>query len=299
MPLHTQVDESSQDAELDVNPVYVRELSCEIPRYRLPRHGVLPRTALQLVRDELILDGNARLNLATFVTTWMEPEAEQLMAECSPKNMIDKDEYPQTAELERRCMNILSNLWNAPAGSQATGCSTTGSSEACMLGGMALLWRWRARQRAAGLDATKPNLVMGTNVQVCWEKFCRYWQVEPRMVPMEAGRLHLDGPPAAAPGDEKNTGVLGVLGSTQDGSYEPVGGISDELDKLAASGGPDVPIHVDAASGGLVAPFIQPELVWDFQVSRVASINASGHKYGLVYPGVGWVVWTLSLCAAA
>jgi glutamate decarboxylase len=156
---------------------------------------------------------------------------------------------------------------------------------------MALLWRWRARRKAASADTTKPNLVMGSNVQVCWEKFCRYWQVEPRMVPMEAGRLHLDGPHAAAQCDENTIGVVAVLGSTQDGSYEPVGEISAELDKLAASGGPDVPIHVDAASGGFIAPFIQSELVWDFQVPRVASINASGHKYGLVYPGVGWVVW--------
>ena len=144
---------------------------------------MLPRTALQVVRDELILDGNARLNLATFVTTWMEPEAEQLMAECAPKNMIDKDEYPQTAELEHRCVNIIGHLWHAPHG-EAVGCSTTGSSEACMLGGMALLWRWRARRRAAGLDTARPNLVMGTNVQVCWEKFCRYWDVEPKYVPL-------------------------------------------------------------------------------------------------------------------
>src|ERR1700747_1021488 len=150
MPLHTQVDVSSQDDELDVNPVYVRELGAEIPRYRLPTHGMLPRAALQVVQDELILDGNARLNLATFVTTWMDPEAEQLMTECAAKNMIDKDEYPQTAELERRCVNILSHLWNAPAGGQATGCSTTGSSEACMLGGLALLWLWRGRGPGGG-----------------------------------------------------------------------------------------------------------------------------------------------------
>src|SRR5258708_33664871 len=145
MALHVQVDESARDTELEVNPVYFRELECAIPRYQLPEHGVLPRTALQVVRDELILDGNARLNLATFVTTWMEPEAEQLMAECAAKNMIDKDEYPQTAELERRCVNILSNLCTAPAGSQATGSSTTGPSEACKLGGLALLRGWRRR----------------------------------------------------------------------------------------------------------------------------------------------------------
>src|SRR5215472_5275821 len=171
MALHVQVDEPDRDAELEVNPVYYRDMSGEIPRYRLPDHGVLARTALQVVRDELILDGNARLNLATFVTTWMEPEAELLMAECSPKNMIDKDEYPQTAELERRCVNILGSLWNASHG-EAIGCSTTGSSEACMLGGMALLWRWRARRKAAGRPTDRPNLVMGSNVQVCWEKFC-------------------------------------------------------------------------------------------------------------------------------
>ena len=291
MPLHNQVDESSRDDELEINPVFVRETSTEIPRYRLPTHGVLPRTALQVVRDELILDGNARLNLATFVTTWMEPEADLLMAECAPKNMIDKDEYPQTAELERRCVNILSNLWNAPSGSGATGCSTTGSSEACMLGGMALLWRWRARRKAAGLDTTKPNLVMGSNVQVCWEKFCRYWQVEPHYVPMVPGRLHLGPAEAAAKCDDNTIGVVAILGSTMDGSYEPVLEISQALDRVQAERGWDIPVHVDGASGGFVAPFLQPDLEWDFRVPRVASINSSGHKYGLVYPGVGWVMW--------
>jgi glutamate decarboxylase len=289
--LHRKVPEHESRTELDINPLYFREKSCEIPRYRLPQSGVLPRTALQVVRDELILDGNARLNLATFVTTWMEPEAEQLMAECSSKNMIDKDEYPQTAELEHRCVNILGHLWNAP-GEQAVGCSTTGSSEACMLGGMALLWRWRARRRAAGLPAGRPNLVMGTNVQVCWEKFCRYWDVEPKYVPLVPGRYHLGVPEAVALCDENTIGVVAIMGSTMDGSYEPVADLAAALDALAATlGAPDVPIHVDGASGGFVAPFLQPEIEWDFRVPRVASINASGHKYGLVYPGVGWIIW--------
>jgi glutamate decarboxylase len=289
--LHKRVAEHEADAELDINPMYFREKTCDIPRYRLPEHGVLPRTALQVVRDELILDGNARLNLATFVTTWMEPEAEQLMAECAPKNMIDKDEYPQTAELEKRCVNILGSLWHAPHG-ESVGCSTTGSSEACMLGGMALLWRWRARRKADGRDTARPNLVMGTNVQVCWEKFCRYWDVEPRQVPVEPGRYHLGAEQAAAQCDENTIGVVAILGSTMDGSYEPVAQVSAALDALAATpGGPDVPIHVDAASGGFIAPFLQPDLEWDFRLPRVASINTSGHKYGLVYPGVGWVLW--------
>jgi glutamate decarboxylase len=309
VPLHRRTDSAD---DLSINPIYVREEGLAVPRNEMPPRGMLPGTAAQVVRDELILDGNARLNLATFVTTWMEPQARQLMAECLDKNMIDKDEYPQTAELERRCVNILANLWHAPAGADsaaagadsdqagadsgpagnsATGCSTTGSSEACMLGGMALLWRWRARRSAAGAAAATPNLVMGSNVQVCWEKFCRYWQVEPRMVPMAPGRLHLTGPQAAARCDENTIGVVAVLGSTMDGSYEPVLQISQHLDRLQAASGLDVPVHVDGASGGFVAPFLQPDLEWDFRVPRVASINASGHKYGLVYPGVGWVVW--------
>ena len=321
MPLHTDARQSGEPAEFDINPVYVRLAQEPVPRHALPRHQMLPDTALQVVQDELMLDGNARLNLATFVTTWMEPQARQLMTGCLEKNMIDKDEYPQTAELEARCVNILADLWHAPECVNATGCSTTGSSEACMLAGMALLWRWRERRRAvtAATDrrsassdpatprsassdpttprsassdpTTPPNLVMGANVQVCWEKFCRYWQVEPRLVPMAPGRYHLTGPEAAARCDENTIGVVAVLGSTMDGSYEPVHEINAELDRLAAGGGPDVPVHVDGASGGFVAPFLQPDLDWDFRVPRVASINASGHKYGLVYPGVGWVVW--------
>jgi glutamate decarboxylase len=303
MALHRQgTDRPQAPDDLDINPIYVRADREPVPRYRMADQGMLPDTALQVVRDELTLDGNARLNLATFVTTWMEPQAEQLMSECFSKNMIDKDEYPQTAELERRCVSILSELWHAPsmlphpgaADPGSTGCSTTGSSEACMLGGMALLWRWRAKRAAGGAgdqSTARPNLVMGANVQVCWEKFCRYWQVEPRMVPMEPGRLHLTGPEAAARCDENTIGVVAILGSTMDGSYEPVAQISHDLDALQASAGLDIPIHVDGASGGFIAPFLQPDLVWDFRVPRVASINASGHKYGLVYPGVGWVIW--------
>jgi glutamate decarboxylase len=290
MPLHGKVSDEDRDDELDINPVYVREAGRKIPRYRIPDRGMLPDTALQVVRDELILDGNARLNLATFVTTWMEPQAAQLMSECFDKNMIDKDEYPMTAELERRCVNMLGELWNAPAHSQAPGCSTTGSSEACMLGGMALLWRWRAK-RGAAAGTAKPNLVMGANVQVCWDKFCRYWQVEPRLVPMAPGRYHLTGPEAVARCDENTIGVVAIMGSTQDGSYEPVLQISEALDRLQSDKQLDIPIHVDGASGGFVAPFLHPHVSWDFRVPRVQSINASGHKYGLVYPGVGWIVW--------
>jgi glutamate decarboxylase len=267
------------------------ELTGRLPHDRLPEIGVGGEVANDLITNELLLDGSARLNLATFVTTWMPPNAAALMTATADKNMIDKDEYPQTAEIESRCVRILSDLWHGPEGDESTGTSTTGSSEAAMLGGLALKWRWRERMRAAGKPTDNPNLVMGVNVQVCWDKFCRYWDVEPRLVPMEGERFHLTAEEAVAYCDENTIGVVAILGSTFDGSYEPVKEIADALDALARDGGPDVPMHVDAASGGFVAPFVQPDLEWDFRVPRVQSINASGHKYGLVYPGVGWALW--------
>jgi glutamate decarboxylase len=269
------------------NPALEHEISP--PLRALGKGPIPPEVAYQLVHDELLLDGSARLNLATFVTTWMEPQADQLMAESVDKNMIDKDEYPQTAAIENRCVAILANLWHAPESDVATGCSTTGSSEACMLAGMALKRRWASR---TGHDVTrKPNLVMGANVQVCWEKFCRYWDVEARLVPIEGDRLHLGAAEAVAHCDENTIGVVAILGSTFDGSYEPVADIAAALDELAGRGGPDIPIHVDGASGAMIAPFLDPDLIWDFRLPRVASINTSGHKYGLVYPGVGWAIW--------
>jgi glutamate decarboxylase len=263
----------------------------DLPRDALAEQGTGGDIAYDLLANELLLDGSARLNLATFVTTWMPPRAAALMAQSADKNMIDKDEYPQTAEIERRCVNIIGRLWHAPGNGDVTGTSTTGSSEAAMLGGMALKWRWRERIRAAGKSTDRPNLVTGSNVQVCWEKFCRYWDVEPRLVPMEGDRYHLGAEEAVALCDENTIGVVAVLGSTFDGSYEPVAEICTALEGLAANGGPDIPVHVDAASGGFIAPFVQPDLEWDFRIPRVQSINASGHKYGLVYPGVGWAIW--------
>jgi glutamate decarboxylase len=291
MPLHKGPERAERP--LSVNPFYgsadpVGGMTEAPPKHRLPNAPTPPSTAYQLVHDELMLDGNARLNLATFVTTWMEPQAGVLMAECRDKNMIDKDEYPRTAELERRCVAMLADLWHAPDPSAAVGCSTTGSSEACMLAGMALKRRWSARN--AGGTA-RPNLVMGVNVQVCWEKFCTFWEVEPRQVPMEGDRFHLDPQAAAELCDENTIGVVGILGSTFDGSYEPIADLCAALDALQERTGLDVPVHVDAASGGMVAPFLDADLVWDFRLARVASINTSGHKYGLVYPGVGWALW--------
>jgi glutamate decarboxylase len=272
---------------IEANPMVANDVAP--PRDRLADGPVPADLAYQLVHDELLLDGNARLNLATFVTTWMEPQAERLMAECADKNMIDKDEYPQTAELEARCIRILADLWNAPDPASAIGCSTVGSSEACMLGGLALKRRW-SRGRGAGRTG-RPNLIMGANVQVCWEKFCNYWEVEARVVPMEGDRYHLNAAEAVARCDEDTIGVVAIFGSTFDGSFEPVAEIAAALDDLQARTGLDIPIHVDGASGAMIAPFLDPDLLWDFRLARVASINTSGHKYGLVYPGVGWVVW--------
>ncbi|MFD9982757.1 glutamate decarboxylase [Streptomyces massasporeus] len=294
MPLH-EGPRRPAEQRLSVNPFYgpanpLGDMAEAPPTHRLPDQPMAPATAHQLVRDELMLDGNARLNLATFVTTWMEPEAGILMAECRDKNMIDKDEYPRTAELERRCVAMLADLWNAPDPATAVGCSTTGSSEACMLAGMALKRRW-AQRNADRYPGARPNLVMGVNVQVCWEKFCNFWEVEARLVPMEGERFHLDPQAAAELCDENTIGVVGILGSTFDGSYEPIADLCAALDALQERTGLDVPVHVDGASGAMVAPFLDEDLVWDFRLPRVASINTSGHKYGLVYPGVGWALW--------
>jgi glutamate decarboxylase len=263
----------------------------QIPRHTLRESELPPEVAYQIIHDELMLDGNARLNLATFVSTWAEPQADRLMAECTDKNMIDKDEYPNTAELEMRCVSVLSRAWHAPDEATATGCSTTGSSEAAMLGGLALKRRWQRARAAAGQPASRPNIVMGINVQVCWEKFANYWDVDMRLVPMEGNRFHLSADTAVQACDENTIGVVAVLGSTYDGSYEPVADICSALDRLQAERGLDIPVHVDAASGGFIAPFLDPDLAWDFRLPRVASINTSGHKYGLVYPGVGWAIW--------
>ncbi|WP_200422381.1 glutamate decarboxylase [Streptomyces sp. Y2F8-2] len=296
MPLHTGPG-TPDERPRSMNPFYgeanpVVEMTEAPPRHRLPAGPMLPTTAYQLVHDELMLDGNSRLNLATFVTTWMEPQAGVLMNECQDKNMIDKDEYPRTAELERRCVAMLAHLWNAPDPEAAVGCSTTGSSEACMLAGMALKRRWARRNadRYPSRDA-RPNLVMGVNVQVCWEKFCNFWEVEARQVPMEGDRFHIDPQAAADLCDENTIGVVGILGSTFDGSYEPIAELCAALDALQERTGLDIPVHVDGASGAMIAPFLDEDLVWDFRLPRVASINTSGHKYGLVYPGVGWALW--------
>lgn len=280
------------DNDLLVSGVFTRTgEDVTFPRYELPQNSSLPETAYQVVHDEAMLDGNARLNLATFVTTWMDDEAKRLYAETADKNMIDKDEYPATAEIEDRCWRMVGSFWNNPDIHNTIGTSTIGSSEACMLGGLALKRRWRNKRLEEGKDASKPNLVLSSAVQVCWEKFCNYWDVEARFVPVSDAHPMLDGHDLDTYVDENTIGVVAIMGVTYTGIYEPVKEIAAKLDEIQEKTGLDIPIHVDGASGGFVAPFCQPDLEWDFRVKRVASISTSGHKYGLVYPGVGWVVW--------
>ncbi|QWT24488.1 glutamate decarboxylase [Subtercola sp. PAMC28395] len=259
------------------------------PKTRFPVAEQEPRDVYQLVRDELMLDGVARMNLATFCTTWVEPEVRQLMADSLDKNIIDKDEYPQTAELETRCIHMLADLFHSPEAATTIGTSTTGSSEAAMLGGLAAKWRWKARRQAAGKDTTRPNMVCGP-VQVCWEKFARYFDVEIRQAPMNAGNI-MTPAEAIALCDENTIAVVVTFGQTFTGKFEDVDAISAALDDLQTRTGLDIDIHVDAASGGFVAPFCAPGIRFDFRLPRVRSLNVSGHKTGLAPLGSGWVIW--------
>ena len=255
---------------------------------KISDEGLNARLSYNMIKDQLILDGNAKQNLATFVTTYMEPEAAKLMGKVANKNMIDKDEYPQTAEIENRCVEIIARLWNVPDINNMIGCSTTGSSEACMLAGLAMKRKMKLKKRNRFF---KPNLITGINTQICWEKFCNYWDVEMRQVPLEKGRYIIDPAQAIKLCDDNTIGIVGILGSTFTGEYESIEKLNKEIDKFNKKNNLEIPIHVDAASGGFVAPFLQKSLKWDFRLKWVKSINVSGHKFGLVYPGVGWIIW--------
>jgi len=261
-----------------------------ITKYKLCDEPNDPKVILDVLLDELLLDGNAKQNLATFCQTDLDEETHKLMDRCLDKNMIDKDEYPQTAEIENRCVHMLADLWNSPDSQTTIGCSTTGSSEAAMLGGLALKWKWRQKRQKEGKPVDKPNIITGP-VQICWHKFARYFDVEIREIPMEHGRLLMNAEEVIKRIDENTIGVVPTFGVTFNLEYEDVKAINDALDKYEKETGLDIPIHVDAASGGFIAPFIQKDIVWDFRLPRVKSINASGHKFGLSPLGVGWVVW--------
>jgi glutamate decarboxylase len=259
------------------------------PDERLPEQGMPATDAMRLIAEELVLDGIPMRNLATFVTTWMEPEAQRIIAENLHRNFIDHAEYPQTAEIEQRCIRMLADLFHAPG--ETTGARTQGSSEAIMLGALSLKWKWRGRRERAGKATDRPNLVFGADVHVVWEKFCRYFDVEPRIIPLQRHKFTI-GPDDVQPLLDENTiGVAAVLGTTFTGHADDIAGINDLLVALRDERGLDIPLHVDAASGGFVWPFLYPDARWDFRLEQVRSINTSGHKFGLVYPGVGWLVF--------
>ena len=259
------------------------------PDHKLPEHGMRSLDAMRLIGEELVLDGIPQRNLATFVTTWMEPEAQRIIAENLHRNFIDHAEYPQTAEIEQRCIRMLADLFHAPG--ETTGARTQGSSEAIMLGALSLKWKWRERREKAGKDTTRPNLIFGGDVHVVWEKFCRYFDVEPRIIPLQPDK-YVIGPEDVEPYVNEDTiGVAAVLGTTFTGHADDIRGINDMLIRLRDEKGIDVPLHVDGASGGFVWPFLYPDSQWDFRLEQVRSINVSGHKFGLVYPGIGWLIF--------
>ncbi len=272
-----------------------KEKGSVIPKYRLNEESIDAEAAKALIENQLLDEGNSRLNMATFCQTYMEKQAVELMAETLDKNAIDKSEYPQTAELENRCVNILAHLWNAPMGSDYLGTSTVGSSEACMLAGMAMKFRWRNLAKEKGIDTVtrRPNLVISAAYQICWEKFCVYWDVDLRIVPVTRESLTLDPDKAMAMVDEYTIGIVGILGTTYSGEYDDIKGLNDRIEKYnkAYPDRPNLVIHIDGACGGMFTPFMEPNLKWDFRLPNVVSISTSGHKYGLTYPGVGWVVW--------
>ncbi|KAJ3201030.1 hypothetical protein HDU82_008417 [Entophlyctis luteolus] len=260
----------------------------------MPEGPMDPRVAKQLISDKLSLDGNPKLNMASFVTTFMDPEAEELMMDGLRKNFIDLDEYEQTADLHNACVAMIADLFNAPPtpkGVPHPGTGTIGSSEAIMLSVLAMKWKWRKERLARGLSIDKPNLVCGSNVQVCWHKACRYFDVECREADVSPDALVLTAERAKPLIDENTIGVSAILGSTFNGEFEDVHSIHDMVVALNEEKGWSVPVHVDAASGGFIAPFTDPDLLWDFRLPNVKSINVSGHKFGLVYAGIGWALW--------
>lgn len=251
-----QAAEQDAATQLFISPVFTRPgEATQLPKFKFPQNMMDSDTAYQLVHDASMLDGNSRLNLATFVSTWMDDNARKIYSEAADKNMIDKDEYPATAELENRCWRMLADLWNVPDADDTIGTSTIGSSEACMLGGLALKRLWQEKRKAEGKSTEAPNLVLSAGVQVVWEKFCNYWDVEARYVPVTMEHLVLDDHDLEKYVDENTIGVVAILGQTYTGLYEPVKQIAEKLDEIQENTGHDVKIHVDGASGAMIGRY--------------------------------------------
>ncbi|KAI9169560.1 hypothetical protein LWI28_014060 [Acer negundo] len=288
------LSKTASESDVSIHSTFAsRYVRNSLPRFNMLENSIPKEAAYQIINDELMLDGNPRLNLASFVTTWMEPECDKLMMASINKNYVDMDEYPVTTELQNRCVNMIAHLFNAPLedSEAAVGVGTVGSSEAIMLSGLAFKRKWQNNRKAQGKPYDKPNIVTGANVQVCWEKFARYFEVELKEVKLSEGYYVMDPVKAVEMVDENTICVAAILGSTLNGEFEDVKLLNDLLLEKNKQTGWDTPIHVDAASGGFIAPFLYPELEWDFRLPLVKSINVSGHKYGLVYAGIGWVIW--------
>ncbi|KAF8799749.1 glutamate decarboxylase [Phlegmacium glaucopus] len=290
---HIHKKHSSHGARRTVHQSWSRdEDAAGTPKYTMPKVGISSKAAYQLLHDESALDGNPLLNLASFVHTWMPPEADKLIMENMNKNIVDLDEYPAASVIHNRCISMIADLWKAPKEGKVIGTATAGSSEAIMLGGLAMKKRWQEARKAAGKDYYHPNIIFGSNAQVALEKFARYFDVETRLVPVKASNGFIMDPHDAIPFIDENTiGIIVILGSTYTGHFENVQLMSNLLDDLQERTGLNIPIHVDGASGAFIAPFAYPHLKWSFEVPRVVSINTSGHKFGLVYAGLGWVLW--------
>ncbi|WP_133137561.1 glutamate decarboxylase [Legionella rowbothamii] len=277
----------------------VRSISIYASRYNLGdftltkfnEKGMPPYVAKQLIEDELQTDGIPILNLASFVTTWMEPEADELIMQCLNKNFIDHDEYPQIEKIHSRCVHLLADLLNVPKSDNYVGTATVGSSEAIMLAGLAHKFNWRNKRKAAGLDSSRPNIIMGADVQICWDKFARYFDVEPRIIPLQKGKYVITAKDVESLIDENTICVAAILGTTFTGEYDEIEEINNLLLQIKKEKDLDIPLHVDAASGGFISMFIDDGINWDFRLKQVKSINLSGHKYGLVYPGIGWLIF--------
>ncbi|GMT44386.1 MAG: glutamate decarboxylase [bacterium] len=261
-----------------------------VSRYLIPDEGMDADVVYQLIHDELNIDGNPALNLASFVTTWMEPQAEKLIMETLNKNLVDQDEYPQTGIIQERVINMLAQLFHAPENKEYIGTATIGSSEAIMLGLLAHKWHWRKKRKQQGKSTQNPNMVIGADVHVVWEKFARYFDVEMRVIPMQKNRFTITAEEVKQQIDENTICVGAVMGTTFTGQLDPVQEINTMLEEVENEKGWHIPIHVDGASGGFILPFLYPDFKWDFRLSHVRSINVSGHKYGLVYPGIGWLI---------
>jgi glutamate decarboxylase len=310
------LDEMSKSAREHTTTYGSRYFTKTVPKYEMPEEGMPARAAYQIIHDELNLDGNPALNLASFVTTWMEPEADKLIMESIGKNYVDNDEYPQTQIIQNRVVNMLARLFNAPKKSNSIGSGTIGSSESIMLGLLAHKWSWKKRREAEGKSTDRPNIVIGADVHTVWEKFALYFDVELKLIPLKKDLCQtsetkvtkvmsnfscisglkeeiytITAEDVAAQVDENTIAVGAVVGTTFTGQMDPIENINAALLEIKEAKGWDIPIHVDAASGGFTLPFLHPDIKWDFRLEQVRSINVSGHKYGLVYPGIGWLIF--------